>query len=107
MWLADGPWVRRGARRAAQRCVLHGGVQGGGVRPLADFKREVAELARYLKDTPPAEGSTGVLYPGEIEHLRAVECRQHGIEVEDATWRTLQMLAQEYGLTAELGFAVR
>src|SRR5207244_7676281 len=25
-------------------------------RHLADFKREVAELARYLKDTPPAEG---------------------------------------------------
>ena len=45
-------------------------------RHLADFKREVAELARYLKDTPPAEGFTGVLYPGEIEHLRTVQRRQ-------------------------------
>src|SRR5205807_7524417 len=61
-------------------------------RHLADFKREVAELARYLKDTPPAEGFTGVLYPGEIEHLRAVERRQNGVEVEDVTWRKLQTL---------------
>src|SRR5919202_5400265 len=44
-------------------------------RPLADFKREVAEFARYLKATPPAEGSRGVLYPGEIEHLREQDRR--------------------------------
>src|SRR5437764_749814 len=37
-------------------------------RPLADFKREVAEFARYLKATPPAAASNGVLYPGESEH---------------------------------------
>ena len=39
-------------------------------RPLAEFKKEVGEFAAYLKSTPPAEGSSGVLYPGEIEHLR-------------------------------------
>ena len=38
-------------------------------RPLAEFKREVTEFARYLKATPPSEGSRGVLYPGEIEYL--------------------------------------
>src|SRR5499425_3214233 len=38
-------------------------------RPLAEFKREVAEFARYLKATPPSEGSPGVYYPGEIEHI--------------------------------------
>src|SRR5206468_6596727 len=30
--------------------------------PLARFKQEVAEFARYLKATPPAAGSSGVLY---------------------------------------------
>ena len=34
------------------------------------FKKEVGEFARYLKATPPSEGSSGVLYPGEIEHIR-------------------------------------
>ncbi len=37
-------------------------------RPLNDFKKEVAEFARYLNATPPSEGSKGVLYPGEIEN---------------------------------------
>jgi uncharacterized oxidoreductase len=55
-----------------------------------------------LKATQPSEGSRGVLYPGEIEHLRAQERRRSGIDVEDATWRELQKLAERYGLTAEL-----
>jgi uncharacterized oxidoreductase len=71
-------------------------------RPLADFKKEVAEFARYLKATPPAAGSPGVLYPGEIEHLREQERRKNGIDVEDATWDKLRSLAGEYGLAAEL-----
>ena len=39
-------------------------------RPLAEFKKDVGDFIRYLKDTPPAEGSSGVLYPGEIEHMQ-------------------------------------
>jgi LDH2 family malate/lactate/ureidoglycolate dehydrogenase len=74
-------------------------------RPLAEFKHEVAEFARYLKATPPAEGSPGVMYPGEIEHLRELERRQAGIDVEDATWAKLRALADGYGLTAALGLA--
>jgi uncharacterized oxidoreductase len=72
-------------------------------RPLAEFKREVAEFARYLKATPPSEGSQGVLYPGEIEYLREQDRRAHGIEVEPATWTRLVELAGHYGLAATLG----
>ncbi len=68
-------------------------------RPLAEFKREVAEFARYLKDTPLSEGSTGVFYPGEVEYLREQERRKNGIEIEDATWATLRKLAGELKLT--------
>jgi uncharacterized oxidoreductase len=75
----------------------------GAFRPVADFKREVAEFAHYLKATPPAEGYSAVLYPGEIEHLREQERRQQGIDVEDATWSKLLALADEYGLIATLG----
>lgn len=74
-------------------------------RPLADFKREVTEFAHYLKATSPSAGSSGVFYPGEIEYWREQERRQTGIEVEDATWRKLQSLAEHYGLTAELDLA--
>src|SRR5213592_4402347 len=55
-------------------------------RPLAEFKKEIGEFIKYLKETPPAEGSSGVLYPGEIEHQREQDRRKNGIDVEDSTW---------------------
>ncbi len=74
-------------------------------RPLAEFKQEVGEFIRYLKQTPPAEGSAGVLYPGEIEHRREQDRRKNGIEVEPATWARLRILAEEYGLADRLGLS--
>jgi LDH2 family malate/lactate/ureidoglycolate dehydrogenase len=67
-------------------------------RPLVEFKREVAEFARYLKETPLSEGSTGVFYPGEVEYLREQERRKSGVEIEDATWKKLRALASELKL---------
>ena len=67
-------------------------------RPLARFKEEVAEFARYLKDTPPSAGSAGVLYPGEVEHRAEVERSTQGIQIEDATWAKLSALAVQLGL---------
>src|SRR5258707_10562152 len=72
-------------------------------RPLTEFKKDVGDFIKYLKETPPAQGSSGVLEPDEIEHRRELDRRQHGIEVEDATWTRLRLLADEYGLTDRLG----
>jgi uncharacterized oxidoreductase len=72
-------------------------------RPLDEFKKEVGEFIRYLKATPPAEGSSGVLYPGEIEHMKEQDRRRNGIDVEDVTWTKLCALAETYGLTKQLG----
>jgi LDH2 family malate/lactate/ureidoglycolate dehydrogenase len=71
-------------------------------RPLEEFKKEVGDFARYLKATPPAKDSPGVLYPGEVEYIREQERRARGIDVEDATWDKLTALARQYGLAAEL-----
>ena len=73
-------------------------------RPLQQFKREVAELAGYLKSTPTADGFQEVYYPGELEHLTTQRRLEEGIEVEDATWEKLGGLATEYGMAEELGF---
>ncbi|MBV8889213.1 MAG: Ldh family oxidoreductase [Alphaproteobacteria bacterium] len=73
-------------------------------RDLAEFKKDIGEFVQYLKSTPPSEGSSGVLYPGEIEHRREQERRRDGIEVEDATWQKLQEMARDYGLSGKLGF---
>ena len=75
------------------------------VKTLKDFKKEVAEFARYLKETPPSEGSTGVLYPGEIEYIREQKRKAEGIEIEDATWDKLKALAGEYNLATGLDLA--
>jgi len=72
-------------------------------RDLNTFKQEVTEFAQYLKATPPAEGFTEVLYPGEIEFKREQDRRKNGIPVEDATWKRLQDLAQGFGLSEKLG----
>jgi LDH2 family malate/lactate/ureidoglycolate dehydrogenase len=69
---------------------------------LKDFKKEVAEFARYLKTTPLSEGSTGVFYPGEVEYIREQERKVAGIEIEDATWEKLRALASDYKLATEL-----
>jgi LDH2 family malate/lactate/ureidoglycolate dehydrogenase len=74
-------------------------------RTLKDFKKEAAEFARYLKATPPSEGSTGVFYPGEVEYIREQQRKVSGIEIEDATWEKLRALAGEYKLAAELDLA--
>jgi len=74
-------------------------------RPLKDFKKEVAEFARYLKATPPSEGSTGVFYPGEVEYIREQQRKAAGIEIEDATWEKLRALASDYKLAAQLDLA--
>ncbi len=71
-------------------------------RPLKDFEKEVGEFARYLKSTPPSEGSPGVFYPGEVEHIREQQRRRDGIAVEDPTWDKLKALATDYRLATDL-----
>jgi uncharacterized oxidoreductase len=66
-------------------------------RPLKQFKAEVADFARYLKATPPAQGYTEVMYPGEVEYRREQERRKNGIEVDTKTWKAFADLAAKYG----------
>jgi uncharacterized oxidoreductase len=66
--------------------------------PLDEFKRQIAEFVKYIKETPPAEGFTEVLYPGEIEHRTEQQRRREGIPIEDETWGQLTALATGAGL---------
>jgi LDH2 family malate/lactate/ureidoglycolate dehydrogenase len=70
----------------------------GAFRPLAQFKADVTAFAKYLKSTPPAEGFTEVLYPGEIEYRTEQRRRREGIPIEDATWSKLETLARDAGV---------
>ncbi|MEY4844810.1 MAG: hypothetical protein RL312_1091, partial [Pseudomonadota bacterium] len=52
---------------------------------------------------PPAEGSQGVFYPGELEAMREADRRANGIEIEDKTIEVLTKLAGELGVAGKLG----
>ena len=72
-------------------------------RPLAEFKKEVTEFARFVKDTPPAKGFSEVLYPGEIEWLNEQERRRDGIYIEDETWRQISDMVERHNLQGAIG----
>ncbi len=67
-------------------------------RPLDQFKRDVADFARYIKATPPAPGVAEVFYPGELEWRTERERRQNGIPIEDETWNALLRTANSLDL---------
>ena len=58
-------------------------------RPLADFKREMKEFVEFIKTSPPVEGVSEVLYPGEIEYNTERRRRAEGIYIEDETWNKI------------------
>ena len=72
-------------------------------RDLETFKQEITDFADYLTSTPKAAGVDRIFYPGEIEHFNTQRNLKEGIDVEDKTWAELTALAEEYGLTRQLG----
>jgi uncharacterized oxidoreductase len=67
-------------------------------RPLAAFKRDIADFVDYLKQTPPAQGFDEVLYPGEFEYRTTQKRQRDGIDIEEETWKQITALQKEYGL---------
>ena len=67
-------------------------------QPLAEFEREVRELAQRLKDTPRAEGFEEILMPGEVEWRYRAERLRQGIPLPQTTWDRLAQLAATLGV---------
>ena len=70
---------------------------------LATLRSDVSKLVDYVKDTPLAKGSEGILYPGEKEVKTRKERSKKGIEIEDDTWNQVMALVKEYGVAGKLG----
>ena len=66
--------------------------------PLETVRAEVSKMAEHVTDTPLAEGSHGVMYPGEKEAKTRMERGEAGVEIEQDTWGQIMALVQEYGL---------
>lgn len=72
-------------------------------RPLQEFKKEVKELAEFVKTSPPAAGFTEVLYPGEPEYRTEQTRRRDGIIVEEETWQQISDLMKELKVESAVG----
>jgi LDH2 family malate/lactate/ureidoglycolate dehydrogenase len=72
-------------------------------RSLDEFRKDVTDLAAYLKSSRPAAGFTEIYYPGELEHLRTQRLLKDGVTLEDSTWERLTALANEFGVSEKLG----
>lgn len=68
-------------------------------RPIEEFRAEVADFARYLKSSRPAQGFKEVLYPGEIEWLTMQDRLKTGVPIEDDTWAVVTKLAASVGVS--------
>ena len=74
----------------------------GALAPIEHIRSQAEDLVQYVKDTPPMQGHSGVLYPGEIEARTRQERSDKGVSVEEATWREVAELMADYGVEEEL-----
>ncbi len=60
-----------------------------------DFVREAMAYVEYVKSSPPAEGVSEVLVPGEPEARTRAQREAHGVPLQVDTWINLSRLAAE------------
>ena len=73
-----------------------------GMGAIDDIRATVGEVVDYVKDTPLADGSSGILYPGEFEALTREQRVEEGVSIADATWDEVSALMERFGLTEKL-----
>jgi uncharacterized oxidoreductase len=70
--------------------------------PLDLFGRQIEQLIRHVKDSPPAAGVQAVLVPGELEAQERARRLREGIPVSDGIWQLIRDLLQRLGIAAPL-----
>lgn len=63
-----------------------------------DFAHEAMAYAEYVKSSPPAEGITEVLVPGEPEARTRAHRQAHGVPLQADTWANLCHAATSLGV---------
>jgi LDH2 family malate/lactate/ureidoglycolate dehydrogenase len=67
--------------------------------PLEAFTADADELSEKIHGTPPADGFSEVLLPGEPEQRSRRQRLAAGIPVPETTWQDIQAMADELKLT--------
>jgi len=91
--LAGGPCIRAAPLNQIGNCVFMLLIDPKRLCGRDHFQREVADLDRFVRDCPRAEGVDRILLPGDPErHTLAVRSAE-GIPLDDGNWRQLLELA--------------
>ena len=61
------------------------------------FEEEALAFVDWVRQSPPAPGSDGVLLAGEPERAARKERERAGIEVDDSTWAELVESGKKVG----------
>ncbi|MEM7734334.1 MAG: Ldh family oxidoreductase [Deinococcota bacterium] len=70
--------------------------------PRNEFEDRLKQLIEEVKTAPPIDLNKPVLLPGELEHQRMKERREHGIPVAQETVKGLQVLATDLNVDCPL-----
>ena len=63
------------------------------------FYDKVDKLLSFIQSIKPAPGFTEVLVPGENGRRNEERQRKDGVEIDEPTWKRLQQVAAELGVT--------
>ena len=62
------------------------------------FRAELEGLIDYIRSSAPAQGSKGVLMPGQREFELLAQRRREGIPLEEGVWSQVKQTAEEAGV---------
>ena len=79
---------------------VFGAINIAAFRPVAEFQADVDDAIDRLHAIPPAEGSDGVLAPGEPEWRRREQSLADGIEYPDGLLDDVAVTARGLGVAA-------
>lgn len=82
----------------ARQGVLAIGIDIQKLRPLAEFKKDVAKFATHLKQTPLEPGAPEIRMPGESTAINTKIRQESGITIHPVIWERLVELSENFSV---------
>ena len=94
-------WLRTTMQADGRRAVLNSMlcilIDPARLGSLASFGEESLAFIDWLRHSPPAPGSEGVVLPGEPERAAREQRSREGIRIDDATWQEIVESGRKVG----------
>ena len=95
-----GTWHRAAdAKRAVYNGMLSIVIDPNALGASMSFAQETLAFIDWLRQSPPAPDSQGVVLAGEPERSARAARKKNGIVIDDATWQEIQQAGAKVGLS--------